>query len=127
MNRRDPKFSKTLEARLSHLKSLMEIYHWQSEQVRCFLREDPHHSWSQSTKALRTLESVSGDRVCDCSPVKQTSTSWDCARFKDDNFVYEMLARRDLAMCRQEQAQWGKTHVYVLVHSDSTSGMGNLL
>ena len=36
MNRRDPKFQKTLEARLSHLKSLMEIYHWQSEQGRVF-------------------------------------------------------------------------------------------
>ena len=57
MNRRDPKFSK------SHLKSLMEIYHWQSEQGRWFLHEDPHHSWSQSTKALRTLESHSGARV----------------------------------------------------------------
>ena len=36
MNRRDPTFSKTLEAGLSHLKSLMEVYHWQSEQDRCF-------------------------------------------------------------------------------------------
>ena len=43
MSRRDPKFSKTLEAGLCHLKSLMEIYHWQNEQGRCFLHEDPHY------------------------------------------------------------------------------------
>ena len=36
MNRRDPKFSKILEAELSHPKSLMEIYHWQSDQGQCF-------------------------------------------------------------------------------------------
>ena len=63
MDRRDPKFQRILEAGLSHLKSLMEIYHCQSEQGRWFLHEDPHHSWSQSTKALQTLESVSGARV----------------------------------------------------------------
>ena len=57
MDRRDPKFSKTLEAGLSHLKSLMEIYHWQSEQGRWFLHEDPAPSglrrlsnrWCQGT------------------------------------------------------------------------------
>ena len=27
------------------------------------MNEDPHRSWSQSTNALRTLESVSGARV----------------------------------------------------------------
>ena len=63
MDRRDPECSKTLEAGLSHLMLLMEIYHWQSEQSRWFLHEDPRHSWSQNTKALRTLESVSGARV----------------------------------------------------------------
>ena len=63
VDRRDLQFSKTLEAGLSHLKSLMEICHWQSEQGRWFLHEDPHHSWSQNTKALRTLESLSGVRV----------------------------------------------------------------
>ena len=62
MHRRDFKFSKT-QAALSHLKSLMEIYHWQSEQGRWFLHEDPHHSWSQGTKALKNLESLSGVRV----------------------------------------------------------------
>ena len=36
MNLRDPKFSKILEAELSHPKSLMAIYHWQSEQGRWF-------------------------------------------------------------------------------------------
>ena len=61
MNLRNPKFSKTLEARMSHLKSLMEIYHWQNEQGRRFLHEDPHLSWSQSTEALRTLEWSSSD------------------------------------------------------------------
>ena len=40
MDRRDPKFSKTLEAGFSNLKSLMEIYHWQSEQGRWFLHAD---------------------------------------------------------------------------------------
>ena len=63
MDRRDPKFQKTPEAGLSHLKSLMEIYHWQSEQGRWFSHEDVHHSWSQSTNALQTLDSVSGPRV----------------------------------------------------------------
>ena len=61
VNRRDPKFSKTLQAGFGHLKSLMEIYHWQSEVGG--LQEDPHQSWSQSTQALRTLESVSRARV----------------------------------------------------------------
>ena len=41
MNRRDSKFSKTIEAGLSHLKSLMEIYHWQHEKCRWFPRQDP--------------------------------------------------------------------------------------
>ena len=63
MDRREPKFSKTLEAGPSHLKLLMEIYRWQNEQDRWFLHGDPHHSWSQNTKALRTLESLSGARV----------------------------------------------------------------
>ena len=63
MDRRHPKFSKTLEAGLGHLKSLMEIYHWQIEQGRWFLHEDNHHRCSQSTKAFQTLESVSGVRV----------------------------------------------------------------
>ena len=36
LNRRDPKFFKTLEAALSHVMSLMEINHWQSEQGRWF-------------------------------------------------------------------------------------------
>ena len=63
MNRRDPKFQKTLEAGMSHPKSATKIYHWQSEQDGCFLHEDPHHSWSHSTKAMRTLESVFGARV----------------------------------------------------------------
>ena len=76
MDRRDPKFSKTLEAGLSHLKSLMEICRWQNEQG---LHEDPHHCWSQNTKALRTLEALSGVRVTktkhlgafmtNCSPI----------------------------------------------------------
>ena len=63
MDRREPMFSKTLEAGLSHLKWLMEIYHWQNEQCRWFLHGDPHHSRSQSTQALRFLEKVSGARV----------------------------------------------------------------
>ena len=63
MDRRDPKFSKTLEAGLTLLKSLMEIYHSQNEQGRWFLHEDPHHSWSQNTKALRCVESLSGVRL----------------------------------------------------------------
>ena len=29
---------------VSHLKSLMEVYHWQNEQGRWFLHEDPRHS-----------------------------------------------------------------------------------
>ena len=33
LNRRDPKFLQTLGAGLSHLKWLMEIYHWQKEKV----------------------------------------------------------------------------------------------
>ena len=33
----------------------MEIYHWQSEQGRWFLHEYPHHSWSHSSKTLRTF------------------------------------------------------------------------
>ena len=41
----------------------MEIHHWQSEQGRWFGHEDPHHSWSQNTKALQTLNSVFGARV----------------------------------------------------------------
>ena len=41
----------------------MEIYRWQNEQGRWFLHEDPHHSWSQTTQALRTLEPLSGVRV----------------------------------------------------------------
>ena len=45
MNRRDPKFSKTLEAGLSHLKALIKICRWQSGQGRWFLHEDPHQSW----------------------------------------------------------------------------------
>ena len=58
-DRRDPKFYKTLEAGLSHVKSLMEIYyHWQSEQVQWFLA-----SSSQLGQALGTLESVSRARV----------------------------------------------------------------
>ena len=78
-DRRDPQFSKTLEAGLSHLKSLMEIYRWQNGQGRWFLQEYPHHSWSQNTKALRTLQSLSGVRVTktklfgaimiNCSPI----------------------------------------------------------
>ena len=63
MDRRKWKFQQPLGAELSHQKSLMEIYHWQREQGRWFLHEDPHHSWSRSTKALQTLESVSGARV----------------------------------------------------------------
>ena len=63
MDRRDPKFERTLEAGLSNLVSVMEIYHWQSEQGRWFLHEDPHHTWSQRTKALQTSEFVSGARV----------------------------------------------------------------
>ena len=48
-----------LQDGLSHL-----ICHWKSEQgLWFFLHEDPHHSWSQSAKALRTLESVSGARA----------------------------------------------------------------
>ena len=74
MNRRDPKFSKTLEAGMSHLKSLMAIYHWQNEQGRWFLHEDPHHSWSQNTTALRSLESLSGVRV---TKMKQFKRSLD--------------------------------------------------
>ena len=79
ISRSGPKFSKTLEAGMSHLKSLMKIYHWQNEQGRWFLREDPHHIWSQNTKALRTLESLSGVGVTmtkqfgafmtNCSPI----------------------------------------------------------
>ena len=79
MNRRDPKFSKTPEAGSCHLKSLTEIYHWQNEQGLWFLLEDPHHSWSQNTKALRTLETLSGVPVTktkqfgafmtNCSPI----------------------------------------------------------
>ena len=65
---------------LSQLTSLMEIFYWQNEQGRCFLHEDPHHSWSRSTKALRTLESLSGVRatktkqfgtfMTNCPPIK---------------------------------------------------------
>ena len=63
MDRRDPKFQRTLEAGLSHLKSLMEMYHQQNEQGRCILHENPHHSWRQGTTALQNLECVSGARV----------------------------------------------------------------
>ena len=63
MDRGDPQFSKTLEAGLSHLKWLMEICHWQNQHGRWFLHEDPHHSWSQNTKTLRTLGFLSGVRV----------------------------------------------------------------
>ena len=76
MNRRDAKFSKTLEAGLSHLKSLTQTYHCQNEQGRRFLHEDPHHSWSQNTKALRTLESLSGVRVTKTEQFGAFMTNW---------------------------------------------------
>ena len=33
----------------------MKIYRWQSEQDRCFVHEDPHHSWSWNIKAFEKL------------------------------------------------------------------------
>ena len=62
-DRRNPKFQRTLEGGVSHLKSWMETHLWQSEQGRWFLHEDRHHSWSRNTNALQTLESVSGAQV----------------------------------------------------------------
>ena len=55
MSRSGPKFSKTLEAGMSHLKSLMKIYHWQNEQGQWFLREDPHHSWKSEYQGVANL------------------------------------------------------------------------
>ena len=62
MNRQDPKFSNTFEAVFSHLKSLMEIYHWQNEQGRWFLKI-LITAGVRKPKALRTLKSLSGVRV----------------------------------------------------------------
>ena len=57
MDRRNRQFHRALEAGVSHLQSLMEIYRLQSEQGRWFPHEDARHSWSRNTKALQTLES----------------------------------------------------------------------
>ena len=55
MDRRDPKFQRTLEAGLSHLKSLMEMYHQQNEQGRCIVHENPHHSWKSGHHGVTKL------------------------------------------------------------------------
>ena len=78
VSRRDPKFSKTLEAGLCHLKSLMEIYHWQNEQGRCFLHEDPHYQQESEHQGVANLESLVvrvintkqfGTFMTSCSPI----------------------------------------------------------
>ena len=55
MDRRDPKFSKTLEAGLSHLKSLMKIYGWQNG----------HGRWMVSARVILITAGVRTPRRCE--------------------------------------------------------------
>ena len=64
MDRRNPTSQQTLGAGLSHLKSLMDTDHWQSEQGRFFLYEVPHHSLSRSTD--ESIWHVHDPLPCDC-------------------------------------------------------------
>ena len=65
MSRRDPKFQKTLEAGLSHVKSVVDGNLSLAKRARSvvFARISSSQLESEHQKALRTLESVSGARV----------------------------------------------------------------
>ena len=71
-----PRIQRTLEAGVSHLNSLMEIYRWQSEHGRWFLHEDHRHIWSENTKAFQTLESVQGVQVTTTNRFGKFMTTW---------------------------------------------------